>query len=97
MTPKAPTDDWPYERYPGHFAEKRVIFGRPKQISPKEITELTCQGLDKQAGDQLVAVVRPSETFGVSLWGEEGDAEMVELIFRVQPETGQVSVSNQCT
>jgi hypothetical protein len=55
------------------------------------------QGLDDEAVDQLVVVVRPSAHFGVSLWGESGDAEEVEVVFCVAPETGRVSASNQCT
>jgi len=61
------------------------------------LTELTWQGLDDEAADQLVVVVRPCECFGVSLWGESGDVEEVEVIFRVQPKTARVFVSNQCT
>jgi hypothetical protein len=53
--------------------------------------------VQKEAADQLVVVVRPDKRYGVSLWGESGDAVMVEVIFCVQPESGRVSASNQCT
>ena len=59
--------------------------------------KVLCQGLNGEAANQLVVVVRPSESLGVSLWGSAGDAEMVEVIFCVSTETSRVSVSNQCT
>jgi hypothetical protein len=83
--------------HPDHFGAKQVALGERKRIGRKVLTGLTWQGLDDEAADQLIVVVRPSECFGVSLWGESGDGEEVEVIFRVQPETGRVSVSNQCT
>jgi hypothetical protein len=72
-------------------------FIKPKRIRREQVTELTCQGLPDEAADQLVVVVYPSKQFGVSLWGEEGDLELVEVILLVDPETGRVSVTNQCT
>ena len=97
LTPRLPSRDWPYKGYPDHFAVRPVALGDRKRISRKMMTRLTCQGLDDEAADQLVVVVRPSTRFGVSLWGESGDAEEVEVIFRVSPETGRISASNQCT
>jgi len=61
------------------------------------VTRLTCRGLDDEAADQLVVVVTPSDRLGVSLWGGSGDAEGVEVVFRVSPEAGRVSTSNECT
>jgi hypothetical protein len=97
MAPRTSSDDWPYENYPEQFGVKPLAFGPSRKMSRKKVRELTCQGLDANAPDQLVVVVTPKEDFGVSLWGPEGDAEMVELIFQVDPASGVVSVSNQCT
>jgi hypothetical protein len=97
LTPSIPSKDWPYKNYPEHFGAKPVALGERQRISRKALTKLTWQGLDDEAADELVVVVRPSQCFGISLWGESGDREEVEVIFRVQPETGRVSVSNQCT
>jgi hypothetical protein len=97
MTPRRPTGNWPYEDYPEHFAVRPVALRDRKPISDKQMTRLTWQGLDAEAADQLILVVRPSDSFGVSLWGESGDAEEVEVVFCVSPETGRVSASNQCT
>jgi hypothetical protein len=97
LTPRLPSREWPYKDYPDHFAARPVALGERKRISRKMVTRLTWQGLDDEAADQLVVVVRPSDSFGVSLWGESGDAEEVEVIFCIAPETGRVSASNQCT
>src|SRR5262249_22512342 len=97
MPPRSPAKDWPYKNYPDQFNAKPVALGRRMRINRKSLSELTWQGLDDEFADELVVIVRPSERFGVSLWGESGDAEEVQVIFRVQPETGRTIVSNQCT
>ncbi len=97
LTPRLSSIEWPYKDYPDHFAARPITLGERRRISRKMVTALTWQGLDDEAADQLVVVVRPSKSFGVSLWGETGDAEEVEVIFCVAPETGRVSASNQCT
>ena len=81
LTPRLPSIEWPYKDYPDHFAAQPVALGERRRISRKMVTALTWQGLDDEAADQLVVVVRPSKSFGVSLWGETGDAEEVEVIF----------------
>jgi hypothetical protein len=97
LTPRLPSREWPYKDYPNHFAARPVALGARKRISRTMVTRLTWQGLDDEAADQLVVIVRPSDSFGVSLWGECGDDEEVEVIFCIAPETGRVSASNQCT
>ena len=97
LSPRLPSRDWPYKGYPDHFGTRPVAFGERKRISRKMVTRLTWQGLDDEAADQLVVVVRPSDSLGVSFWGASGDAEEVEVVFCVSPETGRVSASNQCT
>jgi hypothetical protein len=97
LTPSRPSKHWPYANYPDHFSAKPVAFGRRRPIRRAALARLTWQGLNDEAADQLVVVVRPGDQFGVSLWGESGDAEEVEVVFRVGPESGRVSVSNECT
>lgn len=97
LWPETSLEEWPYEDYPDHFPVRPVQIGQPRSISREKVPELTCQGLPSEAADQLVVVVYPSQTFGISLWGRWGDAEMVEVIFRVEPDTGRVFVRNQCT
>jgi len=97
LTPRLPSRDWPYTDYPDYFPVRPVALGERKRISRKMITRLTWQGLNDEAAEQLVVVVRPSNSFGISLWGDSGDAEEVEVIFCISLETGRVSVSNQRT
>jgi hypothetical protein len=97
LTPRLSSRDWPYKDYPDYFAVRPVALGERQRISRKMITGLTWQGLDDEAADQLVVVVRPSHRFGISLWGESGDAEEVEVISCVSPETSRVCVSNRST
>ena len=71
--------------------------GKARSGPWSSLSGLTSQRLDDDAADKLIVVVLPSELFGVSLWGAMGDAEMVEVIFEIDPKTAIVSVSNQCT
>lgn len=45
----------------------------------------------------VVVIVPPSDDYGVSLWGDAGDAERVQVIFEIDPADGTVSASNQCS
>jgi hypothetical protein len=63
---------WPGTLWQGVIGEDhpyRHSFGGPLDLV-----------VQKEAADQLVVVVRPDKRYGVSLWGESGDAEMVEVI-----------------
>ena len=72
-----------------------VALSRPEQLTLEQVSELTWQGIDDATERAAVVVVPPSDAYGVSLWGE-GDAEEVQVVFRIETATGIVSVSNQC-
>lgn len=98
MRPRSPSNDWPYGGYPLAFPVQRFGLRDDGQIDPERVHELTWQdvtGIDPAKG--VVAIVPPSKTYGVSLWGKSGDAEHVQVIFEIEPTAGTVSAYNQCT
>ena len=95
LTPQQSSDDWPYPDYPAFFESIPFDFSEPKPLSIKQVNDLTWQGIDDATNETLIVVVPPSDSYGVSLWGD-GDAEEVQVVFQIQGSSGTVSVSNQC-
>jgi hypothetical protein len=97
MKPKRITDDWPYPNYPAFFPEKRLGLRSDGAIEPDRVEELTWQGLESidPAIDALV-IVPQSRGYGVSLWGEDGGAEDVQVIFEIDVAARTVAAANQC-
>ena len=96
--PRSPTAEWPYPRYPAAFRERRFGLRDDGTIEPDQVHALTWQhveGMDPAKG--VVIIVPPSEDYGVSLWGEDGDAERVQVIFEVDPAARTVAAYNQCS
>ena len=55
------------------------------------------QGIDDLSDDELILVVPPNPMMGVTLWGPDGDAEEVQIIFRYNSKTGTLVAQNACT
>lgn len=89
--------DWPYRRYPAAFPEKRFALREDGVIEAEQVNELTWQGVEGiDPAEGVVVIVPPSETYGISLWGD-GDDELVQVVFEIDPKTGTVAAYNQCT
>lgn len=97
MPEAPPSTDWPYENYPSVFPELRFALRDDGEIDPDDVEDLTWQGVEEiDPAEGMVAIVPPSAKYGVSLWGD-GDEEMVQVVFEVDPEAGTVVATNQCT
>lgn len=96
LEPTEISSDWPYENYPEQFQEQPVTFATPQKLSEKEWQNLTWQGLPEKTSEKLYVIVPPSQHYGVSLWGEMGDAEGVQVVFTIDLATQIISVENQC-
>ena len=98
MTPRTPAADWPYPGFPVSLPPRRFALRDEGPVEPEQVHQLTwqdVQGIDPAEG--WVAIVPPSRSYGVSLWGKSGDAEMVQVIFEYDPATRVVSAYNQCS
>ena len=96
MSPGAPSADWPYTAYPTTFPEKRFGLRDDGTIEPEQVHELTWQGVRSiDPAEGVVAIVPPSKKYGVSLWGD-GDDELVQVVFEIDPKARTVAVYNQC-
>lgn len=93
----APTEGWPYEDYPVELPRIPLAAATPLPVSFDWLRDVLPQGLDDASPDDLVLVVPSPLPFGVSLWGEDGDAEGVVCVFVLSPEERRVRAHNQCT
>lgn len=92
----SPSPNWPYAKYPAAFPEKRFSLRDGGQIEPDQVDQLTWQGVEAvDPAEGVVAVVPPSKKYGVSLWGD-GEDELVQVVFEIDPELGTVTAYNQC-
>ena len=89
--------DWPYDDYPKVFSPVKFGSSCAFDMSRKEFEDLLSQRLRETSNDNVVVVIPPREDYGVSLWGEMGDAEMVQCVFVFDPATGEVTAENQCS
>ncbi len=96
LMPNRPSDDWPYPDYPAALPEIPFDLDAGAAISGTDASGVTWQGIEEPWADFAV-IVPPSPTYGVSLWGPEGDSERVLVVFSIVTSTLQVSARNQCT
>lgn len=96
LDPPQSSEDWPYKGYP------KILPYAPLELGARNETSWTVfadafPNLPKQQPTELVAVVPPPMTMGVSLWGADGDAEGVAIVFEVDLDANKVAAYNVCS
>jgi hypothetical protein len=99
MNPEVPEADLPYPNYPLDFPISPV---RLEPVEFGDIKEIVTAYaffafLHFNSGtfdpDRFTyVVVPPRKEYGVSLWGEDGDAALVTVGFSIDPEAGMIKV-----
>lgn len=95
LDPKKSSDDWPYPGYPDRLPPVPLRLARRSPFSPARFSQLLVQR-DEILANELVVVVPPIPDLGMSLWGEDGDDEGVQIVFRCDLKTRKVRVYNEC-
>jgi hypothetical protein len=96
LSPKKPSDDWPYKDYPPILPYVPLaVTKRKKQSWSQFAAEFPNMPVDQPS--DLVVVVPPPMTVGVSLWGREGDAEGVAIVFECDLDAKRVTAYNVCS
>lgn len=96
LAPVRSSDDFPYISYPALLPYIPMRLMKRKRCSLQRFAKFTHQGLDVDQSS-LVVIVPPIFVGGVSIWGPDGDAEEVQMIFECDFENEIVTASNQCT
>ena len=95
-----PAKNWPYAGYPEMLPTVPLHFQAPEPIDWKALEEdedfhgLTNQDSRPKANEVLL-VVPPNDTYGVSLWGLSGDRERVQIVFRINLDSFSVEAWNE--
>jgi len=97
LTPDEPDEDWPYEEFPDILPLTAMESSVAYDVDREDVEELLWQGFSEISEDKVIIVIPPREDYGVSLWGEMGDAEMVQCVFVFDPISGKVTAENQCS
>lgn len=97
--PEPPGVEWPfpYEGYPPLLPYIPLKVHEVEDVSLEDFSEDVMQGIEDLEKDELVFVVPPNPTMGVSLWGPWLDAEDLQIIFRYHSSTGTMRVYSACT
>lgn len=96
LAPSKSLDDWPYSDYPDLLPSVPLRLAQRIPCSRDRFSEFLAQH-DKIEADELVVVIPPISDLGMSLWGDDGDAEGVQIICRCDLQTRKVRVYNECT
>ena len=89
-------DDLPYRNYPTLLPYIPITVVKRKKQTWKQFAGEFPNMKEEQPSD-LVVVVPPPMTIGVSLWGREGDAEGVAMVFECDLQGMTVTAYNVCT
>lgn len=96
MEATKPSDDFPYAHFPAILPFVPLAVSEQKKQSWRQFNAPYPNLPDDQPSD-LIVVVPPPMTIGVSLWGREGDAEGVTLVFECDLKLKRVKAYNVCT
>ena len=93
-----PMDGWPYADYPLHLPRVPCRLVRESRLDDQEAFDrIFWQGGVPPGQDDFVVMIPPNEEYGVSLWGEDGDAEEVHVVATVDTTNWVVNIGNECT
>lgn len=96
VSPGTFTEDWPYRDYPTLLPYVPLAVANRKKQSWRQFAAEFPNMKDEQPSD-LVVIVPPPATIGVSLWGRPGDAEGVAMVFECDLKEQKVTAYNVCT
>jgi hypothetical protein len=98
LEPAKASDTWPYSGYPEILPLRSLTSSHAIDITRDEFEIILWQGLWQQdlENELVVVMPSPSEEYGVSLWGEDGDNAGVMCVFYINTLTGGIRAENQC-
>jgi hypothetical protein len=96
LAPAVPAEDWPYRDYPSVLPYVPLEVGDSRQ-STWEAFAANFPNLAAEQPAELVALVPPAMTLGVSLWGPDGDAEDTTIVFECDLEARSIRAYNTCS
>lgn len=96
LAPAESSEDWPYADYPPHLPFAPLELGASARCEWGEFAA-RFGALPTAPPSELVALVPPPMTLGHSLWGREGDAEGVAIVFECELGARRVRAYTLCS
>ncbi len=96
LEPTESSKDWPYPDYPDLVPSIPLRLARRIPCSRDRFDDLLAQPITFEA-DELIVVVPPISDLGMSLWGDDGDAEGLQIIFKYDLRARIVRAYNVCS
>jgi hypothetical protein len=96
MDHSEPCDDFPYRNYPAILPFAPLTVGRGVEQTWRQFAS-QFPNMPRKQPCELIVVVPPPMTLGVSIWGKWGDAEGVSMVFECNLNAKQVNAYNVCT
>ena len=97
ISPTKSSEDWPYQYYPFLLPYVPLEIKESRKCSIEEFGDSVMQGVRGIKDTEIIVIVPPNPEIGVSIWGLEGDANDVQIIFRYDAATGITKAYNACT
>ncbi|MEY4529402.1 MAG: hypothetical protein RLZZ156_123 [Deinococcota bacterium] len=90
--------NFPYSDYPSTFPVSQITLSKTINLTEELIEDIFLDRKEMpELTNQILVVVPPNPKYGVSLWGDEGDAEHVQVVFLVDLINNTITVENQCS
>jgi hypothetical protein len=95
LEPRAPTPDWPYAAYPALLPYVPLEATPVEARSWDEFRRLA-PNLPAAPTAELIVLAPPPATLGFSMWGRQGDAEGVTIVFECSIDAQRVEARTLC-
>ena len=96
IAPRKPSADWPYRDYPALLPYVPLSVARRSKTTWRRFAA-SAPNLPVAQPADLVALVPPPVTLGVSLWRSDGDLEGVTIVFECDLKAQTVDAYNVCS
>jgi hypothetical protein len=96
LKPPKSLADWPYSGYPDLLPYLPLRVAQQVPCSPEQFRKLLIQNGEVK-DNEVTVIVPPMFDLGMSLWGDSGDAEGVQIVFQVDVGKHRVRAYNECT
>jgi hypothetical protein len=94
MEPNESSTNWPYPSYPEFLPYFPLELDSTYDVSKEQFKERVWADLDD---DEMVFVVPTNPDLNFSMWGPDGDASGVELLFFYNPSKEYMRAQNACS
>lgn len=96
VEPKEPTENWPYANFPVLLPYVPLEVGSEMAESWEQLSR-RAPNLPEEQPSEVVVLVPPPATVGLSSWGRGGDAESVTIVFECSLKEKHVAAYNICS